>query len=166
MLRSSLKRLAIAYGAMFALSAAIILGAVYFRAVDILDRQLRETVEEELQSLGARFDGLGTEAFIDLVRRRAAEDYVRGAVYLLTDPSLKRLGGNLTTWPLQGRPPGKWVEFALVAPGSIRCAVSSEGSRSPAKRLLSIMTVDSCVAANYSYCGAVPGALLVASTGL
>lgn len=110
-------RLALAYLAVFVAGVSLLLGVGYLLTQGELERETDLVIESELEGLRDEYQLDGLASLQGALQLRSDSWGRLGAVYLLTDPSLKRLGGNLTTWPLQGRPPGKWVEFALVAQG-------------------------------------------------
>ena len=102
-LSTSTFRLTLAYLGLFSLSAAIILAVVYVFGSEFVDRQVRDTINEEVAWLRDQSAQTGLTGMLQLVADRAAAEPNRRAMFLLTDPLGRRLAGNLDSWPV-GRP--------------------------------------------------------------
>jgi signal transduction histidine kinase len=112
--RSSTARLALVYGAVVLLLVVALQGTVFLMTRSALQREVHAVVTAEVDNLAEDFNDGGIEAIVDVLRSRT-DSWVRtGAVYLLTDESLRRLAGNLAAWPADVSPVGgDEVEFRI-----------------------------------------------------
>jgi signal transduction histidine kinase len=102
--RSSTARLAIAYGTVVLLLVFALQGTVFLLTRGALQREVHAVVNAELENLAEDFSDGGIGSLIEVLRSRS-DSWVRsGAVYLLADPSLMPLAGNLTAWPADVMP--------------------------------------------------------------
>lgn len=113
-------RLATLYVLAFAIAAGLLLWSVYYITQRVLAREVDLIIETDLRGLKERYDGDGLAALIAALDRRADSWGRMGAVYLLVDPELHRIAGNLSGWPPLHRPatgagPGEWLEFDILA---------------------------------------------------
>jgi signal transduction histidine kinase len=110
--RTTAFRLTLLYVALFTASVAAILGFIYWSTVEVIDRQTTATIEAEIKGLAEQYKERGLGGLIEVIRERADE---RGdSVYLLADPALGPLAGNLTAWPPSATAPSEWVSLDLV----------------------------------------------------
>ena len=98
-LSSSTFRLTLAYLALFSLSAALILAIVYVASMRFMERQARDTVEDEVAWLHEQYMGSGLDRLLAIVDERAAAEPNRRAIFLLVDRYNRFLAGNLGGWP-------------------------------------------------------------------
>ena len=115
-LTSSPFRIAIVYSIVFAFGAAGLLGAVYFAVSRVVDGSTDNLIEAEVQGLREQVLVLSRADFIELVEQRSEDQDVRGAVYLMVDPQLHPVAGNVPAWPSAAEDQGKWVQFKLSVP--------------------------------------------------
>jgi signal transduction histidine kinase len=115
-LTSSPFRIAIVYSAVFALGAVALLGAVYFAVSQVVDGSTDNLIEAEVQGLREQVLVLSRADFIELVEQRSEDQDVRGAVYLMVDPQLHPVAGNVPAWPTAAEDQGKWVQFKMSVP--------------------------------------------------
>jgi signal transduction histidine kinase len=110
--RTTAFRLTLLYVALFTASVAAILGFIYWSTVEVIDRQTTATIEAEIKGLAEQYKERGLAGLVEVIRERADE---RGdSVYLLADPALGPLAGNLTAWPPSATAPSEWVSLDLV----------------------------------------------------
>jgi signal transduction histidine kinase len=110
--RTTAFRLTLLYVALFTASVAAILGFIYWSTVEVIDRQTTATIEAEIKGLAEQYKERGLAGLIEVIRERADE---RGdSVYLLADPALGPLAGNLTAWPPSATAPSEWVSLDLI----------------------------------------------------
>jgi signal transduction histidine kinase len=109
--RTSVFHLTLMYMALFGASVITLGVFLYWSTVGYLERQTDEVIEAEIASLEEhiRRGSLGGMALVieDRVHR---SDEERSA-YLLVDASLRRVAGNLSSWPPEFNQPGEWVDF-------------------------------------------------------
>ena len=98
-IRTSTFRFAQLYAAVFSASVAALLAFIYWSTVAVIDRQIDATIEAELRGLAEQYQDEGLPGLIAVIRARADEPGNTDRIYLLADPALRPLGGNLSIWP-------------------------------------------------------------------
>jgi len=109
-------RLAIVYSIVFACGAAALLGAVDFAVSRVVDGSTDNLIEAEVQGLREQVMVLSRSDFIELIEQRSQDQDVRGAVYLMVDPQLRPVAGNVPAWPKVAANEGKWIQFKVSVP--------------------------------------------------
>ena len=109
-------RLAIVYSIVFACGAAALLGAVDFAVSRVVDGSTDNLIEAEVQGLREQVMVLSRSDFIELIEQRSQDQDVRGAVYLMVDPQLRPVAGNVPAWPKVSANEGKWIQFKVSVP--------------------------------------------------
>jgi signal transduction histidine kinase len=115
-LNTSPFRIAIVYSIAFACGAAALLGAVNFAVSRVVDGSTDNLIEAEVQGLREQVMVLSRSDFIELVEQRSQDQDVRGAVYLMVDPQLRPVAGNVPAWPKIDADEGKWIQFDIQVP--------------------------------------------------
>ncbi len=72
-------------------------------------------VAVDLASLAQAQEAGGRAALIDAIERQSADPHFRDAVYLLADPSFKRVAGNLGQWPARAKDANGWADIRPAA---------------------------------------------------
>jgi signal transduction histidine kinase len=108
-------RIAIVYSIVFACGAAALLGAVDFAVSRVVDVSTDNLIEAEVQGLREQELVLSRSDFIELIEQRSQDQDVRGAVYLMVDPQLRPVAGNVPAWPKDASE-GKWFLFKVSVP--------------------------------------------------
>ena len=109
-------RIAIVYSIVFACGAAALLGAVDFAVSRVVDGSTDNLIEAEVQGLREQELVLSRNDFIELIEQRSQDQDVRGAVYLMVDPQLRPVAGNVPAWPKLEADQGKWFLFKVSVP--------------------------------------------------
>ena len=109
-------RLAIVYSIVFACGAAALLGVVDFAVSRVVDGSTDNLIEAEVQGLREQVLVLSRSDFIELIEQRSQDQDVRGAVYLMVDPQLRPVAGNVPAWPKIAANEGKWIQFKVSVP--------------------------------------------------
>jgi signal transduction histidine kinase len=109
-------RIAIVYSIVFACGAAALLGAVDFAVSRVVDGSTDNLIEAEVQGLREQMVVLSRSDFIELIEQRSQDQDVRGAVYLMVDPQLRPVAGNVPAWPKLDAGEGKWFLFKVSVP--------------------------------------------------
>jgi signal transduction histidine kinase len=109
-------RIAIVYSIVFACGAAALLGAVDFAVSRVVDGSTDNLIEAEVQGLREQMLVLSRSDFIELIEQRSQDQDVRGAVYLMVDPQLRPVAGNVPAWPKLDPGTGKWFLFKVSVP--------------------------------------------------
>ncbi|HEY2782875.1 MAG TPA: HAMP domain-containing sensor histidine kinase [Steroidobacteraceae bacterium] len=108
-------RIAIVYSIMFAIGAAVLIYAVDFAVSRVVDGSTDNLIEAEVQGLREQMLVLSRSDFIELVEQRSQDQDVRGAVYLMVDPQLRPVAGNVPAWPKIDTKE-KWFLFKVSVP--------------------------------------------------
>lgn len=110
LLRSSAFRLVTLFMAVFALSATLLIGYIYYNTNVLLARQLNETVEAEVHALAEQYRAGGIARLLVAVEQRAAAPGT--GLYLVADARGRPLAGNLLAAPPGSEGGGEgWLEF-------------------------------------------------------
>ena len=109
-------RIAIVYSIVFACGAAALLGVVDFAVSRVVDGSTDNLIEAEVQGLREQVLVLSRSDFIELIEQRSQDQDVRGAVYLMVDPQLRPVAGNVPAWPKLDAGAGKWFLFKVSVP--------------------------------------------------
>ena len=108
-------RIAIVYSIVFAIGAAALIYAVDFAVSRVVDGSTDNLIEAEVQGLREQMLVLSRSDFIELVEQRSQDQDVRGAVYLMVDPQLRPVAGNVPAWPKIDTKE-KWFLFKVAVP--------------------------------------------------
>jgi signal transduction histidine kinase len=108
-------RIAIVYSIVFAIGAAALIYAVDFAVSRVVDGSTDTLIEAEVQGLREQMLVLSRSDFIELVEQRSQDQDVRGAVYLMVDPQLRPVAGNVPAWPKIDTK-DKWFLFKVSVP--------------------------------------------------
>ena len=108
-------RIAIVYSIVFAIGAAALIYAVDFAVSRVVDGSTDNLIEAEVQGLREQMLVLSRNDFIELVEQRSQDQDVRGAVYLMVDPQLRPVAGNVPAWPKIDTKE-KWFLFKVAVP--------------------------------------------------
>jgi signal transduction histidine kinase len=118
-LRSTAVRLAFGYAAIFILSSLLLVGFLWWRTASYLDREVNAVILADAQAIGDRLNDFGLPGAIQTINERVGETGDEHAIYLLADPTLTPVAGNLVAWPAAlGHDPG-WHELELARGGQL-----------------------------------------------
>ena len=115
---SSTARLTLSYGVIVLLLVIGLQGTVYLLTRSALENEARRVINSELYALAHDYEG-GMGNLVHSLRSRSDSWGRTGAVYLLTDPGLRPIEGNLSAWPREIQPRSR-------ADVSFRLQVTSE----------------------------------------
>ncbi len=120
LLQSTSVRLALGYALLFVVSSLLLVGLLWWRTAAYLDREIEAVILADTQAVADRFRDAGLAGAIRTVAERAQISGDPNAIYLLADPALTPVAGNLEAWPLQiGIQPG-WHQADMVHNGQVR----------------------------------------------
>jgi len=119
LLRSSSVRLALGYAAIFILSSFLLVGILWWRTAAYLDREVDAVILADAQAVGDRLHDFGLMGALETVRDRASAESDEHAIYLLADPGLTPVAGNMTAWPARIGPKPGWYEIGLARAGRL-----------------------------------------------
>ena len=117
LLHSASLRFAIIYALLLAISAAGLALFLWWATAGLLDRQTEAAIRSDAQNLSERWQEGGLPALIITIDDRLTQDVEDNSLYLLTDPSMQRIAGNLARWPSGVRAPGVWYELPILRAG-------------------------------------------------
>ena len=120
LLHTNAFRLAALYFALFATSVLAILVFIYFSTADFVERQTEETIDAEIRGLAEQYQQHGLAGLIELIEARVAAarrtpSHIDDTLYLITDPLLHPLAGNLEKWPEAAERGNGWISFPVEA---------------------------------------------------
>lgn len=102
------------YVALFGASVFVLLAFIYWKTVAVIDRQTSETIEADILALSDVYRQRGIPGLVEAIRERAGQDALSDNVYLLTDPALKPLAGNVAAWPADTTGASQWISLVLT----------------------------------------------------
>ena len=95
---------------------------VWWAAVGLLDRQTEAAIYADAQGLSERWAEAGPSALALAIEDRLAGNVDDNAIYLLVDPTMRRVAGNLVLWPATVREPNVWYELQIRVAGATSLA--------------------------------------------
>src|ERR1700758_5411194 len=117
LLRSASIRFAAIYAVLLAFSAAALALFLWWATAGLLDRQTAASIQADAQSLSERFNTGQIPALILTIEERLTQNVEDDAIYLLVDPSGRRIAGNLEHWPQGASRSGGWYELPIERAG-------------------------------------------------
>jgi signal transduction histidine kinase len=119
LLRSTAVRLALGYAALFVVSSLLLVGFLWWRTALYLDREIDAVIIADGQAIADRLRDFGLPGAVETINERVAQTGDEHAIYLLVDPTLVPVAGNLQAWPLAvGSSPG-WYQIDLARNGRL-----------------------------------------------
>jgi signal transduction histidine kinase len=115
-LTSSTFKLALIAIGTFGVIVSAIFSYVYLSTTSYVRSRSDRAIMTEYSSLRGAYERSGRDGLIDLIQQRMADKSFADNVYILADPSLTVLGGNLKTWPSTVAVARGWVEFRAPKP--------------------------------------------------
>ena len=113
---STFKLALIAIGTFGAIAAAIF-AYVYLSTASYVRSRSDRAILTEVASLRDVYERSGRDGLIALINAHLADGSFANHVYLLADPSLRVLAGNLGEWPQAATASSGWVEFRAAGAG-------------------------------------------------
>jgi signal transduction histidine kinase len=118
--RSTSLRLALGYAGLFVVSSFLLVGFLWWQTAAYLDREINAVIVADTQAIGDRLRDFGLSGAVETINERISRAADQRTVYLLTDPALSPIVGNLDAWPLDvARRPG-WYQVQLVRNDTLR----------------------------------------------
>src|SRR5258707_13304366 len=97
--RSAGFRFGVVYALLLAVSATALAVFLWWATAGLLDRQTEAAINADAQGLAERWSDGGLPALVVTIEDRLAQNIDDDAIYLLTDANMKRVAGNLASWP-------------------------------------------------------------------
>ena len=114
LLRSAGVRLALVYAAVFGLSALALIGYLWWASTGLLSRQVDDAIQGDVVALAERWREGGLTALRDTIEDRLARQVQPDALYLLADPLLRPIAGNVEAWPVRAAKAGTVYELPVL----------------------------------------------------
>jgi signal transduction histidine kinase len=118
LLHSAGFRFAMVYAGLLAVSAAVLAFYLWWATAGLLDRQTESAIRADAQGLSERWSEGGLPALVLTIRERLEQNVDDDAIYLLVDPDLLTLAGNLRGWPDSVQRPDVLYELAVTRAGA------------------------------------------------
>jgi len=115
--RSASLRFAAVYAMLLAVSAAALALFLWWSTAGLLDRQTDAAIRADAQGLSERWAEGGLPALVLTIDDRLAGNVDDDAIYMLVDPMMRRIAGNLERWPGVVRQPNGWYELPVRRAG-------------------------------------------------
>ena len=115
-LTSTTFKLALIAIGIFGAIVSALFSYVYLSTTSYVRGQSDRAIMTEYLSLQDAHERSGRDGLIALIRQRIADKSFADNVYLLVDPSLAALGGNLNAWPSTATAARGWIEFRAPEP--------------------------------------------------
>jgi signal transduction histidine kinase len=112
-LKTNAFRLAALYLALFAASVLTLLVFIYLSTADFTERQTEVTLEAESRGLAEQYQDRGLAGLVEIIQDRSGADHADRTLYLITDPRLRPLAGNLSHWPNATQLRPGWIRFPV-----------------------------------------------------
>jgi signal transduction histidine kinase len=106
-------RMSLVYVLVFSLATSVLAGLLYAYAVRALDSETDEVISAELRGLAEQYQAGGLQNLASVINERVQSGGRTGAVYLLADPELRPVVGNIAEWPSQGTVAERWFDFEV-----------------------------------------------------
>jgi signal transduction histidine kinase len=107
---STFKQALIAIGT-FGIIVSALFGYVYLSTSSYVRSRSDRGIMTEYSSLQHAYERSGRNGLIDQIQQRIADGNFANNVYILADPSLAALAGNLKEWPPAATAASGWIEF-------------------------------------------------------
>jgi signal transduction histidine kinase len=115
--RSAGFRFGAIYALLLAVSAAALAVFLWWATAGLLDRQTEAAINADAQGLAERWADGGLPALVVTIEDRLAQNIDDDAIYLLADPNMKRIAGNLENWPPSVIETGSWYGLPVMRAG-------------------------------------------------
>lgn len=116
LLRSSAFQFTLLYIFLFACSTFLLLGFIYWATVGFMAQQVDETIQAEIQGLAEQYRRNGLRGMVNVLNERVLNGPQGESIYLLVNPDLSPIAGNLVEWPALLNGEDAWINFYLQRP--------------------------------------------------
>lgn len=115
--RSASFRFGAVYALLLAISATALALFLWWATAGLLDRQTEAAITADAQGLSERWADGALPALVVTIEDRLAQNVDDDSIYLLTDPKMQRIAGNLASWPPAVTAAGPWYELPVMRAG-------------------------------------------------
>lgn len=117
LLRSAGFRFGVFYAALFSLSAAALAGFMWWSTAGLMLRQTNDALEQDGDALVETYFQGGLPGVTAAVKDRIASNIDDDALYILADPNLTLLVGNVNAWPATWPLDQEWGQLQVQRDG-------------------------------------------------
>ena len=117
LLRSTGVRFGVFYAGLFSISAAALAGFLWWSTAGLLQRQTDDTLEQDSDSLVETYFQAGLPGVLRAVKDRIAGDIDDDSLYIVADPNLVMLAGNVNAWPASWPMDKEWGRLQVQRGG-------------------------------------------------
>lgn len=110
-------RFGIAYAALFSTSALALALFLWWSTAGLMERQTDDAINADSLGLSERYREGGTVALLETINQRLVGNIDHDAIYLLVDPAMHPITGNLERWPSGVAMDQAWIERPLERDG-------------------------------------------------
>jgi signal transduction histidine kinase len=115
--RSAGFRFGVVYALLLAVSGTALALFLWWATAGLLDRQTEAAINADAQGLSERWADGGLPALVVTIEDRLAQNVDDDAIYLLADPAMRRIAGNLESWPPMVTSTGMLMELSVMRAG-------------------------------------------------
>jgi hypothetical protein len=119
-LRSTSVRLALGYAVLFVAFSLLLVGLLWWRMAGYLERKTDSVIRADTQAIRDDFRFEGLPGAVEMINELPSQAEDGSAVYLLADPALKPIAGNLGRWPPGLEAKTGWYELSLFVDHRVR----------------------------------------------
>jgi signal transduction histidine kinase len=101
---------------LFGLSVVALFAFMYWTTIGYLERQTDAVIQADIDGLREQVTQRGLGGLAEVVRERVRRDTEGRSAYLLVDPELRPMAGNVSRWPPEFNTRGEWVNFLRSRP--------------------------------------------------
>jgi signal transduction histidine kinase len=116
-LNSAGVRFAAIYTGLLAISAGALAMFLWWATAGLLDRQVEAAIRTDAQGLAQRWEEGSVPALVLAIEDRLAGNVDDDAIYLLADPQMQPVAGNLSHWPEAVQRTDGWYELQVQRAG-------------------------------------------------
>jgi len=117
LLRSAGFRFGVLYAALFSVSALALALFLWWSTAGLMERQIDDAINADSLGLAERYREGGMVGLLETLNQRLIGNLDRDAVYLLVDPAMRPVTGNLSRWPSGLAMDQEWIERPLEREG-------------------------------------------------
>ncbi len=115
--RSAGFRFGLFYAGLFSLSAAALAGFLWWSTAGLLQRQTTDSLGQDGDSLVEIYFQAGLPGVVAAIKDRIAGNVDDDSLYILTDPNMKVLAGNVNAWPPEWPMDQEWGRLQVQRDG-------------------------------------------------
>src|ERR1700730_18998739 len=95
--RTTVFKISLAYLAIFAIGAGLVLGAVGWNMEQLIDERIAQTIDTDITGLSEQYAQGGLRRLVNIIHKRTRRPGAR--LYLVTTPAGEPIAGNIVSLP-------------------------------------------------------------------